>query len=91
MLQMLKMSPAISESFKAPNAGADGASHKLVLDRVGAEPVLLVLGPDENRCASFEIVLPGIEDHPAFYRTLDDKQSHPRDAAWRSRPPRRPC
>ena len=55
---------------------------KLVLDRVGAEPVLLVVGPDGKSVRAFRDRIPGIEGHPAFYRTLDDKQSHPGDAAW---------
>ena len=55
---------------------------KLVLDRVGAEPVLLVVGPDGQSVRVFRDRIPGIEGQPAFYRTLDDKQSHPSDAAW---------
>ena len=55
---------------------------KLVLDRVGAEPVLLVVGPDGQSVRVFRDRIPGIEGQPAFYRTLDDKQSHPRVAAW---------
>jgi Protein of unknown function (DUF3179) len=53
---------------------------KLILDRVGTEPVLLVVGPDEESVRVFRYRISGIEGHPAFYRTLDDKQSHPRDA-----------
>jgi hypothetical protein len=55
---------------------------KLVLDRVGAEPVLLVVGPDGQSVRVFRDHIPGIEGPSAFYRTLDDKQSHPSDAAW---------
>ncbi len=55
---------------------------KLVLDHVGAEPVLLVVGPDGQSVRVFRDRIPGVEGQPAFYRTLDDKQSHPRDAAW---------
>ena len=55
---------------------------KLVLDRVGSEPVLLVVGPDGQSVRVFHDRIPGIEGQAAFYRTLDGKQSHPRDAAW---------
>ena len=55
---------------------------KLVLDRVAAEPVLLVVGPDGQSVRVFRDRIPGIDGQPAFYRTLDDKQSHPSDAAW---------
>jgi hypothetical protein len=55
---------------------------KLVLDYVGAEPVLLVVGPDGQSVRVFSDRIPGVEGHPAFYRTLDDKQSHPRDPGW---------
>jgi hypothetical protein len=55
---------------------------KLVLDRVGAEPVLLVVGPDGESVRVFRDRIPGVDGHPAFYRTLDDKQSHPHDAGW---------
>ena len=55
---------------------------KLVLDRVGAEPVMLVVGPDGQSVRVFRDRIPGLDGHSAFYRTLDDKQSHPKDAAW---------
>jgi len=55
---------------------------KLVLDRVGTEPVLLVVGPDGESVRVFRDRIPGTDGHPAFYRTLDDKQAHPHDAAW---------
>ena len=55
---------------------------KLVLDRVGAEPVLLVVGPDGQSVRVFHNRIPGVEDEPAFYRIFDDKQSHPTDVAW---------
>jgi hypothetical protein len=55
---------------------------KLVLDRVGAEPVLLVVGPDGESVRVFRDRIPGIDGHPSFYRMLDDKQSHPHDAGW---------
>ena len=55
---------------------------KLILDRVGAEPVLLVVGPDEESVRIFRDRIPGIEGHPAFYRTLDDKKAHQHDAGW---------
>jgi hypothetical protein len=62
---------------------------KLVLDHVGSEPVLLVVGPDGESVRAFRDRLPGAaetpspaDNPPAFYRTLDDTQSHPTDAAW---------
>jgi hypothetical protein len=58
---------------------------KLVLDHVGSEAVLLVVGPDGQSVRAFRDRLPGAaetDNAPAFYRTLDDSQSHPTDAAW---------
>ncbi len=55
---------------------------KLVLDKVGTEPVLLLVGPDGHSVRVFRDRIPGVEGAPAFYRTLDDVQSHPADAAW---------
>lgn len=55
---------------------------KLVLDHVGSEPVLLVVGPDGQSVRVFRNRIPGVEDEPAFYRTFDDNQSHPTDVAW---------
>jgi hypothetical protein len=55
---------------------------KLVLDHVGSEPVLLVVGPDGQSVRAFRGRIPGIEGEPSFYRTLDDKQSRPTDVAW---------
>ena len=55
---------------------------KLVLDRVGEEPVLLVVGPDGESVRVFRDRITGIDGHPSFYRMIDDKQSHPHDAEW---------
>jgi hypothetical protein len=55
---------------------------KLVQDRVGSEPVLLVVGPDGHSIRAFRDRIPGVDGAPAFYRTLDDKQAHPTEAAW---------
>ena len=55
---------------------------KVVLDHVGSEPVLLVVGPDGQSVRVFRDRIPGVEGEPAFYRIFDDKQSHPSDAAW---------
>lgn len=41
---------------------------KLVLDRVGAEPVLLVVGPDNESVRAFSRVLPGGRGAADFYR-----------------------
>src|SRR5690348_11594249 len=42
---------------------------KLVLDRVGAEPVLLVVGPDNESVRAFSRTLPGGRGVADFYRT----------------------
>lgn len=55
---------------------------KLVLDHVGAEPVLLLVGPDGQSVRAFHDRIPGTQGAPAFYRTFDDSQSHPKDPAW---------
>jgi hypothetical protein len=41
---------------------------KLILDRVGTEPVLLVLGPDKESVRAFSRVLPGGRGVADFYR-----------------------
>jgi hypothetical protein len=70
---------------------------KLVLDRVGTEPILLVVGPDGQSIRAFRDRITALadakgatgangasggDDAPAFYRTFDDSQAHPTDAAW---------
>lgn len=76
---------------------------KLVLDHVGSEAVLLVVGPDGQSVRAFEDRIPGPagaagtgiaarsadpahspdrDVSPAFYRTFDEAQAHPTDAAW---------
>ncbi len=42
---------------------------KLVLDRVGSEPVLLVVGPDNESVRAFSRTLPGGRGSADFYRT----------------------
>jgi hypothetical protein len=41
---------------------------KLVLDHVGLEPVLLVVGPDEESVRVFRRRISGVEPAPGFYR-----------------------
>jgi hypothetical protein len=41
---------------------------KLVQDRVGAEPVLLVVGPDGQSVRAFRARIPGLAGTPGFYR-----------------------
>ena len=41
---------------------------KLVKDRVGAEPVLLVVGPDDQSVRAFRDRIPGVEGPVDFYR-----------------------
>jgi hypothetical protein len=52
-----------------------------VLDRIGSEPVLLLVGPDVQSVRVFRDRIAGSNGAPAFYRTFDDSQSHPTDAA----------
>jgi hypothetical protein len=47
---------------------------KLIKDRVGAEPVLLVVGPDGQSVRVFRDRLPGVNGAPDFYRM---QGSHP--------------
>ncbi len=55
---------------------------KLVLDTVGTEPVLLVVGPDQQSVRAFRDRIPGVAGAPAFYRTLDNKSAQPTNATW---------
>jgi len=41
---------------------------KLVKDRVGGEPVLLVVGPDGESVRAFRDRIPGVNGAPDFYR-----------------------
>lgn len=43
---------------------------KLVKDHVGAEPVLLVVGPDNQSVRAFADRIPGVEGAPDFYRMV---------------------
>ena len=55
---------------------------KLVMDRVGSESLVLLVGPDGQSVRVFHDRIPGVDQPSAFYRTLDDAQSHPADPAW---------
>ena len=44
------------------------AREKLVKDHVGAEPVLLVVGSDDQSVRAFRDRIPGVEGAPDFYR-----------------------
>jgi len=55
---------------------------KLVLDRVGSESIVLLVGPDGQSVRVFHDHIPGVDGTSPFYRTLDDTQSHPADPAW---------
>ena len=44
---------------------------KLVQDRVGPEPVLLVVGPDNQSVRAFRVRVPNASGPPQFYRTFD--------------------
>jgi hypothetical protein len=41
---------------------------KVVKDHVGSEPVLLVVGPDDQSVRAFRGRIPGVEGTPGFYR-----------------------
>jgi Protein of unknown function (DUF3179) len=45
---------------------------KLVQDRVGTEPVVLVVGPDGQSVRAFRARVPGLAGAPDFYRTVED-------------------
>jgi len=49
---------------------------KLVQDRVGTEPVLLVVGPDGQSVRAFHSRLPDGTATTEFYRTFDDKTAN---------------
>jgi hypothetical protein len=61
---------------------AEVIQEKLVLDHVGPEPVLLVVGADGKSVRIFHDRIPGVRGVPSFYRTLEDTPSHRTDAAW---------
>ena len=44
---------------------------KLIADRVGAQAVLVVLGPDNRSVRVFERRIPGVPGTPQFYRLMD--------------------
>lgn len=45
---------------------------KLIEDRIGTEPVLLVVGGDNLSVRAFRQALPGVSGTPQFYRILDN-------------------
>ena len=59
---------------------------KLVQDRVGSEPVLLVVGPDAESVRAFRERIPGMDEIPEFYRTADEKTPAKLDAASAAAP-----
>lgn len=52
-------------------------SRKLILDHVGAEPVMLVVGPDGASVRVFRRRIPGVSGLPEFYRLPEAKDAHP--------------
>ncbi len=59
---------------------------KLVRDHVGAEPVLLVMGPDDQSVRAFRDRIPGVDGAPDFYRmTASESGALLMDAATGSR------
>jgi hypothetical protein len=50
---------------------------KLIQDRVGSEPVLLVLGPDNRSVRVFRRRLPNVSGEAQFYRAIDNNPKGP--------------
>ena len=48
---------------------------KLVKDHVGAEPVLLVVGPDDQSVRAFRDRIPGVDGAPDFYRMTAENRA----------------
>jgi hypothetical protein len=61
-------------------------AEKLVQDRVGAEPVLLVVGPDGQSVRAFRQRIPGADGVPEFYRTAQEQAPAKLDAASAAAP-----
>lgn len=59
---------------------------KLVQDRVGSEPVLLVVGPDGESVRAFRQRIPGVDGVPEFYRTASGQPPGKLDAASAAAP-----
>jgi hypothetical protein len=60
----------------------DVVQQKLVSDHVGAEPVLLVLGPDHQSVRAFRARFPGAERGPGFYRTEGGMMDDATGSRW---------
>ena len=54
---------------------------KLVIDHVGSEQLLLVVGPDGESVRAFQDRIPGVAETPEFYRSLDEEQANPDKAS----------
>ncbi len=50
-------------------------TEKLIKDHVGPEPVLLVVGPDNQSVRAFRDRIPGVNSVPDFYRLADKKHA----------------
>lgn len=61
-------------------------AEKLVQDRVGTEPVLLVVGPDAQSVRAFRQRVQGAEGVPEFYRTVEERPLAKLDVAAASAP-----
>ncbi len=57
----------------------DVLKEKLVLDYLGHEPILVLVGPDGESVRFFRRRIPGIEGVPEFYRTLPETPIRPTD------------
>ncbi len=55
---------------------------KLVKDRMGPEPVLLVVGPDDQSVRVFRGRIPGVDGATDFYRVTERKPGDPADALF---------
>ena len=50
---------------------------KLIQDRVGSQPVILVTGPDKQSVRVFQQTVRGLRETPEFYRVMEDDPKVP--------------
>lgn len=55
--------------------------HKIILDRVGGEPVLIVVGPEGKSIRAFHRKIPEAPPSPEFYRSVNVREVKADDAA----------
>jgi len=59
---------------------------RLIQDHVGAEPVLLVVGPDGRSVRVFRRKIPGVRETPEFYRDVQESAPEKLDSAAAAAP-----